>query len=301
MGGMPYLFEKGRIGSLSDDRYTRASPERRIEWLNQLQGASGNLLEPDGVTRSPLVSDTGTWSSLPDDPPGANNVAHLNQDWLGLELTTSPGVWRRTSSNTTGWWTSWSGDAHEIFRCGLVATLEASLGVAHRDRPATYSIAEVERHWPIEVFWTCPSPKLEITVTWKDHVSWVSLLPVGTRRALNLFSGGGQVTMILSTPGWYFQSQLSSLLDSGTLIHASDPNFLRHQPASPLTTNHSRGLWVIGSNVKVIPDPLAEFYPVGDGLDPNAPSVVANGPVMIVRPAEVDGGVLNVGRTHPTP
>lgn len=303
MGGMPYLFEKGRLGTLSDDRYTRASPARRIKWLNLLQSATGNLLNADG-TRSPLVSDIQTWSlPLPGSPAAANHVRHLNVDWFGLQPAAAAGVWQRVPGRAdapTGWWSSWTGDAHEIFRVALVAALEASLGFAHRDRPASYALSDVRRCWPIEMFWTCPSPKLELTVTWRDHQPWWSAFSPAAR-GNPLFEGGGQVTMVLSTPGWNNQSLLSRFLDRGTLIHTTAPEFRKHVANAPLTTEHARGLWVVGSNVEVRRGRGFAFTAPGDGLDPSSGRVVSISEVMLVRPAEVDGGVLGAGRTHPLP
>ena len=310
MGGMPHLFQKGRLFTLADDRYTRSSPEQRIAWLNTLQAADGNghLQKSDGKT-SPLLTDLGTLDgSLPGANPGENSADHLCMDWLGLEKVPNTNLWTRheggSPTDPTGWWSGWTGNAHEIYRVGLVAMLEISLGLPHRDRDPIsgthYSIDDVRRCWPIEQFWTCPAPKFEVCVTWRDHLAWWRELAALCRSLPQVFDGGGQVTMVVSTPGSSFL-EISRFLDRGSLIHVDKPNHHRHRYDSPLQSLHPRGLWIIGSNARVVPTSIQGDPSSPDdlsGLDPTGGHVISEDEVMVVRPAEYDGGILNDGRQY---
>ncbi len=310
MGGMPHIFEKGRLCTLADSRYTRASVSQRIAWLNQLQAESGNLILDKDQTGA-LLTDLGSFRvELPDDRPlPKTHVQHLNEDWFGLEQL-EDGMWQRkpgTRLDATGWWRGWTGDAHEIHRVAYVAALEASLGLEHRDRPAQYDEAEVQRYWPIEIFWTCPAPKYECCVTWFDHQPWWQPLRPLCRVVPRIFDGGGHVILVVSTPPANGNSPLSRFLDRGSLIDTEGDDYQAHRADDPLSTDHRRGLWIIGQNVEILPraegqqrGTVSERRYNGDVLDASAGHVSSlDDVVRVIRPSESDGGVLNDGRVHP--
>ncbi|MDD9936465.1 MAG: hypothetical protein OXT09_22830 [Myxococcales bacterium] len=279
MGGMPYLFEKGQHLSTMDDRYSTASVDQRIEWLNKLQEKDkGRLILPNG-DKAPLLTDLGTFGS------DLDTVGHINRDWFGFE-DLGDGTWKQhalVDNESTGWWINWNGDAHEMYRVGLVAALEASLGIEHRDAPAEYEVSEARRQWPIECFWTCPSPKFEVAMSWRNHVNGGAAW------------GPGEVVLVVSTPGANGGSPISPWLNKGPWIHKTE-DYKEHTANDPLQTQYRRGLWVIGSNYKGEPPKPQkdEAEPPGEGaLAPAFLFFNSDSEVLVIRPSLKDGGVLN--------
>lgn len=272
MTGMPYHLEKGPYLSviesfadkdeltLYDALVALRNPANRIE---DVGGAAGPLSSPQAA--SSAMSN----SALKD---------HVRQHWLGQTQPDGSGGWVQPAYGDavtqTGDWHQWYGDADAVIRQTLVRAAEAALGLAHGATLA--DPGKSPRRWPVELFWKCPQPWLEGWVSWRKHGS-------GRR--------DGQVTVVIATPG------------NGAPVNSSP---VPAQPSSPNTpfqigpskASGDHGMWVV-THLHNDPAPVQPPAPSGQGhwQEPVfGATCVSTGPVTVVAPSEIYGGVLPGGR-----
>jgi hypothetical protein len=299
MTGMQHSVDKGLYFSVLDARYSWTVAER-VAILEAMRLGDPNVFR-----------DVGTLGSLAGGPVDAVNARmfHLYSHWFGYSTTPSEGLWDwvapppvgTVAAATTGWWSRWQGDAFNIFRITLLRAIEVSLGL-DADEPVPRDgdgDPVVGRVWPMEFLWICGAPKFDGWVSWRE------------------FGGAGHVTVLLVTPaiadpapaGLNPGISLSLRAGSGGTV-STDRDYKEVLP-NHSTEGQRTGLWVIGHDVSaVVPEGVLASGP-GPIPSPNGnwlieeseqvagQIVVGFGDIVTVQPAEVDGGVLEKGRTWP--
>lgn len=261
-GSMPYSLEKGPYLSVIED-YVNGSRARALEALEALRN-DDEIDQLAAFDSQPL--DAGPYST-------DQLRHHFKRDWLGYRPD-GQGGWQdpppfdAQTAPTTGFWQAWHGDCEGVLRLTLIRALEVSLGVPH-----THAAAASGQHWPIELFWRCPVPWFEGWVTWRTS------------------AGGGQVTVLLSTPSHGHPLK-------NTPLRAKvppDPDYVEDPPDAV----GPQGSWVVSQpyhrpRVTVVSLPS----PQGAWTFPTmALAHKSEGKPLTVSPAEWEGGVLN----PPTP
>lgn len=273
---MPYDLEKGPYFSVVEDFLSDHT--RAVDTLLSLRG--GVDVVHLGVLESPSLN--------PDGRTPLDRARHLNEDWFGMSWDAQQQKWHRQPPPscpppppppTTGFWQNWYGDAEAIFRETMIRAIEVSLGVDHGH--ALASGGTTPRHWPIELFWKCQGPWFEGWVTWRRHGNG---------------DHDGQVTVIMATPG------------NGSPIwrtpRRSPP--VDEYEENPVTAPGDQGMWVIthehedqaGGSAPL----FTAFTPHGQMPIPLFGAAFAGcGDVIVVSPAERDGGVNAYGRAYTPP
>jgi hypothetical protein len=280
---MPYQLEKGPGFSIPEA--VLADRGLRLEALQRLRDRT--IANPfDGMpTLDSSILDQGPWDE-------DARVWHQNRHWYGKTYDSTTKKWEAqqpfdltNGPLTTGYWYNWYGDAEEIMRETFIRAIEVSLGIAHdaaapTASPASAASPATARFWPIEIFWRCPAPWFEGWVTWRAEQG-----------------GQGHVTVHLHTPS----HQGSALLLSP--LRNPPPNPPDKYESPPVSVNSARGMWVITHHHAEVHN---RYSPNSDPSDPGAwtypdfgPLIQSHGPVTVVQPAEVDGGVLPNGRPYP--
>ncbi len=299
MSGMPYVLDKGILFSFIDSRYS-GSKEDRLALLTQLRNPS--LTMADFSTSAPSEANVESALDTGSQPGRQTNDArlhHLMEHWFGM--TNTSGTWQvDTSKHTTGAWAAWQGDAHGIFRQTLAAAIEVSLGVPVDSNPTAASATT--RLWPVDTLWICGSPRFEGWISWRGWKTADPSTPNETQQ--------GIVTVIFATPGG--QSPLSARLSNddtipkaNRLIHDVD-DYWGPTSSPPLKTKHQYGMLVVGHEISEVKpesdDSSASSMPSTPGtwkLPMRSPGHKVSGvgqPVIVLRPSELDGGVLKAGR-----
>jgi hypothetical protein len=264
---MPYTLEVGAIlGALND--YSEDQPNV-VGALTALRMGTPilALLNPPAI---PKIPDPRVPTG-----PMITPAQHVDRDWFGNGYQPTP-------THGTGWWVNWQGDAEAIVTETITRGLEVSLGLDHNE-----DIANSTRFWPITYLWSCVSPMFQGWVNWS---TWTD-------------DGGddyGAVTVTFSTPG------------NGHPLYMAPWRPGHPQPPYPPTLNDyadpptsmgEYGMWVIGQDTLVIgPNAAAKVEPfstVGVNFVPanvGGAKYHGQGPVAVVEPAEIDGGVLNNGQ-----
>lgn len=302
-GSMPYVLDKGPYFSVIES--ILANPSMRADRLIQLR--AGQL--HNGVTPGPMLADLCGFN-YPSLAAGPADVAdHLNRQWFGM--TQLPGgAWVKgdCSGPQTGWWTGYVGDPEATMREGMIRAIEVSFGIDHgaaaplwiqphadwapaHDWAADHPAPDGTRVWPIDVNWICQGPFFQCWILFEKF---------------NNSPAGGKVTLLITTPpadGYPLTAQITrppwpaavtayphgDYADSRT---APNPN-----PLDPGAQNESFGVWVVGeedpssdrtSSIQgttkgLVPLPWYRWYTPCD-------------PPVTVRPAEWEGGVLNIRR-----
>ena len=115
--------------------------------------------------------------------------------------------------------------------------------------------------------------------------------------------GEGQVTLVFATPG-YEGSALYPGPEAPTANQTAD---YKVDPGSWDDVAAERGMWVIGAKTTVEVFDTTDW--VDASFDPPGPGPkvtwryptsrqVSSGPVLTIRPSEVDGGVRNTARRY---
>lgn len=248
MTHMPMMLYKGPIFSLIDAHYSH-SIDTRMDLLQKLmrgQPYNPNVDPPviDQLTlQHPFMDYFYSNPPNPHLPDGYTSTPEdrlkaLNKNWFGVEQFNSDGsaaapqLPQSATNTTTGDWWKWYGDAGEIFRQGVIAALEVSLGLPHvAPGESAPSNEQPTRLWPIDVTWTCGIPRFEAYVTWKDLQSYFSDRLQEQTGTTPTFSNQelmtqGSVNLIIHTPGTatpldqiakYANNPLSTDDDSGVL------------------------------------------------------------------------------------
>jgi hypothetical protein len=294
---MPYQLEKGPYFSVTeavlediprriDTLVKMRQPEPDLEQMPTLDAAS-----LDRIGEADHTLETRTW--------------HQSRHWYGKNRR-ADGRWvdqepfDASTNRTTGYWRNWYGDAEGIVRETYTRAIEVSLGIPH-DPTMTdpEQIARtMTRAWMIEIFNRCPAPWFEGWVTWRAHPSTGGLSP-------GQIDPNGHVTVHLHTPS-HDQSAIQT-----SPIRVPEPGHPEYQDemhGGTLTSEASRGMWVIAHEVQelVLPTDDEHGPPVATAPAVPAPwfggTVHSHATIRVVQPSEPDGGVLPDGRAYdPSP
>lgn len=97
-------------------------------------------------------------------------AAHLRADWY--ETTPGPNGPTRAafsaSNTTTGFWTGYHGDVHEIVRLTLHTGIDVALGIPWDTPNAEVATKAKGEPKPALLLWVCPSPWFGGYVSWAD-------------------------------------------------------------------------------------------------------------------------------------
>jgi hypothetical protein len=238
--------------------------------------------------------------------------AHLAVDWFGKEEDAQhPGTFVRpplpTSPTPTGFWKAYEGDVEGIVRETLRRGIEVALGVAH-NVAVPQAPYEPSRHWPIELFVKCAQGWVEGWVTWRRRGD-------GPR--------GGQVTILISTPGDGPNQAGPDAGQGGSVVRLSPIPPASRQgrdfEINPVSTvlpstgvERRQGMWVIthrrhekwGPGNTTLPSKKGDWPPpIGSGItgrpaDAGGQYPAQFQPIVTVSPSEADGGVLAVPRVY---
>jgi hypothetical protein len=271
MPPMPYAMEIGPMFSLLDD-YVE-DQVHMVRLLAELRDPSVELLSQTEMFSAVSVK------TLPNDP-----VAHIESDWFGYPPvpagqppSTSQPAFNASNPQPTGWWTRWYGDAAGITRETLVRALEVALGVPHN--PDDLS-PQATRCWRLQFIWTCGAPFFQGWVSWMSEEDEPQ---------------EGYVTVTFTTPGNGHPLYATPRRPAGAFGPPSPPDY-----EDPAWTVGPYGMWIIGENrTEVLRAHHKHFKSLGDGVLPNWPNAFVRtyGGVTVIAPAEVDGGMLDAGRT----
>ncbi|MBX7160127.1 MAG: hypothetical protein K1X95_07535 [Acidimicrobiia bacterium] len=268
---MPYHLEKGPYLSVIES-FADADEATLYDALVSLRNPASRLEETGG--------QAGPLSSPNVASPAFTNAAlkaHVREHWLGHTEADVAGGWEQPAYGTvsqTGEWHQWYGDADAILRETFIRAAEVALGLAHGATLADPRTAA--RRWPVEFFWKCPQPWLEGWVTWRRHG--------GGRR-------DGQVTVVIATPG------------NGAPVNSSPVPAQPSKPNTPFkidpkSATGEHGMWVV-THLHNEPAAVQPLRASGRGRwqEPVfGATCESTGPVVVVAPSEIYGGVLPGGR-----
>lgn len=291
-GPMPYYLEKGPAMSVLEDFVNTPSP-RLATALDRLRAR-----HPDGRPKHRVVDcgafDTPALSfTQPSSDPGQPGTKwdsekwkrHMNRHWFGLIDRAGHHYDPAQATSITeakSWWVNYFGaDVEGIVRETLIRAVETAYRIDHGGPlPPNGSVEP----WPIELFWKCGQAWFEGWVTWRQ-------LPGPGHRGL--------VTTLLCTPAedtgtrflWW-----SPIPDPSDLPGLGDPydkgvQQLGVHHAGMVVITHERNLPTFASPSDIDDEQMGR-------LQPPRPGAVyhGSGPVVVVRPAEVRGGVASTPR-----
>ena len=264
---MPFAYSKGSATAwaqtiLNPTGTTRV--QQRTNLLAALRGSQGGDFTADATIRSLLGPLDATVPNSTPPKTVEDLLGHLHTDWFGKD---APGT------NTTGWWMNWKGDAEGIVRQTLITALELSMGLSPGQVPADPPKRSFRS---IDVSWVCGPPMVQGIVTRRPSgpVNVVLVTPPPL---------GGQPTAISM---WLFNDPALNLdgVDKN-LIHATgayvlDPTSYRN--ADHLVIGHKTTVYAQVPNGA---DTWDATYDVMGSL------IVGQSPVVVLRPAVVDGGI----------
>jgi hypothetical protein len=258
---MPYNLERGPYLAMVEDLVNR-DPLRCLDSLRDPEKPVTALLRDFVVPiQGGPYADT---SKLAD---------HIDHDWFGIRPD-SP-----DHEGISRYWEYWEGDAQGIVRETLVRALEVALGLDHDEVAEGATL----RRWPITILTVC-------AIRWFE--GWVYWRRVDTEPQ------GGSVVVLILTPSHGKPAEATLLRPT-----VSSPA----RPGEPYAVNPRRaegdqGLWAIGEVLERRADPEAassQWRPVGSFPRPRlGPTYVGEGGVVVVAPAEAQGGVLPDGRSY---
>jgi hypothetical protein len=268
---MPYVVEVGAVLSALTDYFKE---EKHLQdTLIELRDDTKKL--PD------LLASVGATPEM---------VQHFAADWLGY-LSTTPmtqqAAFDPKNPKSTGWWTTWYGDAEGILRETMVRAIEVALGIPHDGDPQ-----ENTQCWRMTFMWTCAAPMLQGWVYWWDFDYNANGSSSGTGSGNGSGHGdAGMVNVIFSTPG------------NGHPLYATPYRSATDDPpdydVNPTASQGDEyGLWVIGEDQMEVRQPESTtFMGLGHGVipDPWPNFFHTSGGAVTVSPAEVDGGVKHAG------
>jgi hypothetical protein len=263
--GMPYHLEKGPYWSVAES-VVNSDQNTRLSILNFLRG--GAPMTDLGGAGFALTS---TSLASPATPTPQSVKAHGDQDWLGGTYNAAGAFVPTPGAPTTGKFQNYSGNIEGILRQTFIRALEVSLGLAHK--PPDQPLGAPTRFWPIEYFWKCPTAWVEGWVTWRREPS-----------------GDGHVTVHLLTPA------------HGHAVLTSPANG-RNPQLDPTDCDIDNGMWLVTHKrhrreLAMTTDnsefAVWKFPALG-------PVYFGEGPIVVVAPSEIDGGVAPDGRPFVAP
>ena len=265
MPPMPYYLEKGPMFSVVED-YFNADDERATAALTMLRiedPADPGFVE---LFDMPPFSSTNLTAKPP--PPYWQD---FRDKWLGKGPDGQAGMM----------WSNYEGDVDLITRRTMRNALEVALGV-----DADETVPEhPPRHWPIDLYWKCGQNWFE---------GWVTYRRFGDQPEQ------GHVVVVFATP-----SEGSTVVD-----RPADSTSLKKGPdfaIDPIGTHDGVGVErTAGMHVithrhnRAEPSFRIEVMPLGSTfevvLNPAKYVGVEQEGLVMVRPSEVDGGVLATPR-----
>lgn len=290
MPAMPYSMEKGPYLSVIED------------FVNGDQTRAASALE--GLRNGDPIADIGALDHpIPGSPyTPADLKKHINRDWFGLEptLDASGSItgWQQQKAfdpaahPSSGYWLHWYGEPEQVFREALVRALEVSLGLLRPGAPGTTGKAKPTRHWPVDLFWSCPHPWYEAWVSWRAQPQ----------------AKTGQVTVILNSPAHQALADSKGEHHSGELLNSpirppstASSRAMRPYEVDPDEATGRQGLWVVSQTYHQSWTPTPGSYPTppGEWRPPTLGAPIRSlGPVVTVAIAEIEGGVLPDGRPY---
>ncbi len=269
MPGMPYHLEKGPIlsvlesfanGGNAGSAATRHGKMRTV--LDRLRDSSVALTAVGGLDSTNLNGGSSNpWSTY------QQRADHINHDWFGITATGAQPGFDATNPQPTGFWVNYYGDVEGIVRETLIRALEVALGVDH-DQPSSTA----SRYWRIELFWKCPNPWFEGWVTWRSE-------PNATV--------GGQVTVILATPG------------NGGWVYP-DPSAGRNPVIDPVSPQDDRGMWIVThrGHQEFVVNTSVETPPGSVPIPSLGAFWAGTTPLVTVAPSFGDGGGRDGGLAY---
>ena len=282
MPQMPYFVEKGVLFSVVDSYFDNRA--NKISFLQHLR-TGGNLWDGGALDQSELPAETGVADT-------AAVRAHVHDHWVGTStwavLKPLWDAWAAAPAGTpqpvgaaVGWWLGWVGDVDAIMRQTFVRAIEVSLGIASGASPVNSP-----RNWPIDFMFVCAAPIFQSFLTWREH---------GPAKK------AGQVSVMVSTPMFELPPPAVHVGLYPGALPAADRRTGEYK-LNPGTNSADvlvpRGFWVIGHESLVgHAPPSTALNPVGSwAMDPMH---ISEGPVVTVRPLELDGGTRSIGRSYP--
>lgn len=276
MPAMPYLVEVGpALSALTSYCNDGKNLENVLGKLRNTNNKLPDLLKAIGA---------------PDD-----TVAHFATDWLGYQSTnpmTPQAPFDASNPDTTGWWTTWYGDAEGVLRQTMIRAIEVALGLSSGGDPK-----DSTRAWRMTFMWTCGAPMFQGWISWWDFdyaAKQAATNGNGNGNALADSAGlstNGLVNVLISTPGNGHPLYATPFRHNGN----NPPDYA----VNPPTADGEYGLWVVGEEQMQTraPDKKTWQNPgTGNIPDPWPSFFYTNGGVVTVSPAEEDGGVLHTGR-----
>ena len=321
-GSMPYILDRGPYFSVVESML--ANPAKRADALLKLRHGQPEGVAPPRPLNTMLAEMCGFDSTnlgRPDNPSTpadegfgdrmteADRKDHLNEDWFGIygnPLSKHPG------DLPTGFWEAYQGDPEAILREGMIRAIEVSFGINHNAAPPVDAIEDWNqatatwpsghasaigaRHWPIEVTWICQGPWFQCWITWLKTDNTET---------------GGHVNLLIATPAavgpntFPLSSYIERPLPDGTLPpkpdYAADPPGLGPALGNG-AQNEDEGVWVVGhrdhrrirgfTTKASRPREMPQLILHWTARDPQTNTFY---PVVCVRPAFWEGGVLNAG------
>ena len=265
VGSMPYSLEKGPYLAVMED-FVNGSEDRMKQVLTGLR--NGDPIASNGSFNS------STLNGSPLDHDGL--IDHTNRHWFGM--TRRPNnqgwkpqdPWNPATNPQTGFWSEWYGDCEGILRETLVRGFEMALGLKHKE-----NVNNSKRYWYVEAFWRCPIPWFEGWVTWREH---------------DAAPRGGQVTLLISTPGHGTPLKNTPLRPN----RQANSGYVKDPPGP----GADRGMWVVSQGYHR-PWPKTTTAKSGGGewtFPTMGLGYVSEGPVVVVAPPEDEGGILDPPR-----
>jgi hypothetical protein len=211
---------------------------------------------------------------------------HLDKDWFGMVQDAS-GAWHKqpdkaydpVTNPRIGYWQNYWGDVESLTRETFVRAAEVALGLQHDEQLAPEQLEHLtwpHHFWPISVYTKCPQPWFEGWVTWR---SWGE------------GANDGEVIVHLHTPG-----------HDGGQITTEPTKGLNTAPAlDPQQADGQNGMWLITSRRHHVEPPVVTSHPTEHGkwpLPTVGQVVKDDGPVVVLCPDEIDGGVAPSGRPY---
>lgn len=277
VGTMPIGLEKGPYLAVLED-FVNGSAGRMKQVLRglrsgrpiaELGGFSSTTLQPGEIGSGEAAMRSLDTQAL---------IDHTHEHWFGWSRPAS-GRWKPNQAEfdivenpTTGFWSSWYGDAEGVLRETMTRALEVCLGLEHGEEPSGRS---TPRRWYLDGFWSTQTPWFEGWVSWRQHGPKVR---------------DGQVTMLLSTPGQGTPLKNTPLRRD----EAQDLGYARQ----PVRSTSPQGMWVVSQEYhRQVGRSLTEPRRAGDWVYPNeALRYASEGDVVVVSPSEREGGVLEQPR-----
>lgn len=332
MTEMPYRWQKGPAWQMFELVLSAPDPAMRLEhkravWKSLFDGVPlADLLgkvsaERGGEPEGKPVADAGWTADAAAGQAEAHRWArHLVEDWYGEDPRVDPKSWFGNPTRGAGWWAAWERRPLKVVRRAMLRALQVSLGDDRKRKAcARHDLDgldpdDLDRNWPIELWWLCPVGTFQAAVTWRRHPPDPSLPDTGVVSVAWMTPGtvnSDDVEPIarpqkpppyVPAPGSQCHGLRSDLKVVGGCAPPKTKSVLNpvlEVPTAGLTAEHlkRRGSWIIGQRYT---QPAQVSSPVGSsalgqGFKQPNPPVTSSGKVVTVEPSWPDGGVCEAG------